>query len=95
MEIPDIPVPEGATADRDWPSITADGISVRGLTWSHHDTDKVCVSVCGEQFASDGHYTREIMLIGGNGAIDGLEAADARDLADALTDAATTMDNLQ
>ncbi|MGZ8715242.1 MAG: hypothetical protein ACXWZX_19100 [Mycobacterium sp.] len=59
--IPNLPIPAGATAD-DWPSITAEGVLVRSLTWSEHDTPKVGVSVCGEQFADDGRYTRDITL---------------------------------
>lgn len=87
--MPDVPIPAGATAD-DWPSITADGVLVRSLTWSEHDTAKVGVSVCGQQFSDDGRYTREIMLFGGDGA--SLDAADARALADKLLEAADTVD---
>ncbi len=39
---PDVPVPAGATAD-DWPSLSHDGVMIRSLTWSTHDTAKCSV----------------------------------------------------
>ncbi len=39
---PDVPVPAGATAD-DWPSLSHDGVRIRSLTWSTHDTAKCSV----------------------------------------------------
>lgn len=90
--IPNLPVPAGATAD-DWPSITADGVLVRTLVWSEHDTEKVGVSVCAEQYGDDGRFTPEIVLFACDGA--SLDAAAARQLAAALLDAADALDRLQ
>jgi len=86
-----VPIPAGATAD-DWPSITVDGVPVRSLTCSEHDTAKVGVSVGGVPFGDDGRYSRAIMLFGGDGAT--LDAADARALAAKLLEAAESLDSL-
>ncbi|WP_099025893.1 hypothetical protein [Mycolicibacterium palauense] len=86
---PNVPIPAGATAD-DWPSITEDGVLMRTLTWSEHDTPKVGVSVSAEQRADDGSYTPEISVFGADGI--GLSADEARRLAAMLIEAADALE---
>lgn len=90
--LPAWPVPIGATADPDWPSVTADGVLVRGLTWSEHDTAEVGVSVSGEQFADDGRHTKAIALYCDHPS---LTAGQARALAAKLREAADALDALR
>ncbi|MBX7434565.1 hypothetical protein JDV09_21050 [Mycobacterium sp. Y57] len=85
---PDIPVPAGATADG-WNSIGADGVLVRGLEWSRHDTAKVGVGVDGFQ-DSTGAVCRSINLYLRSG--EDLGADDARALAAKLIEAADKLD---
>lgn len=88
---PDLPVPAGATAD-DWLDLTdIHGDMARALTWSHHDTDKVGVTVDGWQYA-DGRVERSVSLYDADKE---LSAADARRLAAALLNAADELDRLQ
>ena len=89
---PNLPIPAGATADRDWPSITSDGVPVRGLVWSEHNTAKVGLSIYGQQYGDDGRWTRAISLFGDDVE---LTAGEARELAAKLLEAADAMDRLQ
>ncbi len=40
-QIPDVPVPAGATTDNCWSEPDCDGDMMRSLVWSRHDTDKI------------------------------------------------------
>ena len=89
---PDLPVPApaGATAD-DWGYLTGiDNDRARALLWSRHDTDKIGVAVDGWQTAH-GDITRGISLYDTDKE---LTAADARQLAAALLNAADQLDQL-
>ena len=85
---PDLPVPAGATADP-WCDLTdIDGDCARALLWTRHDTDKIGVAVDSWQTA-DGEVTRAVSLYDTDKE---LTAADARQLAAALLNAADMLD---
>src|ERR1700694_1872744 len=88
--LPNLPVPAGATAD-DWCDLTdIEGDVARSLTWSRHDTDRVGVAVDGWQYA-DGRIDRSVSLYQRDTE---LTAADARALARALIAALDVLDDL-
>jgi hypothetical protein len=88
---PNLPVPPGATAD-DWSDLTdsIDGGVARALTWSRHDTNKIGVAVDGWQHA-DGTIDRAVSQYDADKE---LTAADARQLAAALLDAADDVEKM-
>jgi hypothetical protein len=90
----DIPVPDGAEAD-DWPMETEDGVPVRSVTWSRHDTMKVRVEVAGRQYADDGRIEKGITLYDRLNSIGEIDADDARQLATKLEQAADALDRLK
>lgn len=88
---PNLAVPPGATAGG-WDSIDNNGVLIRSLEWSHHDTEKVGVTVDGWQGAN-GTTTRGVSIYGADGET--LTAIEARQLAAALAEAADAMEALQ
>ncbi len=86
-----LPIPAGATAD-DWldPVNATDQVG-RSLTWSSHDAARVGITVDGWQYAS-GLFDRYVSLYDTDHK---LSAADARQLAAALIQAADALDGLR
>lgn len=59
---PEPPVPAGATTDG-WNTVNSDGILVRSLEWSRHDTERASIGVDGWQDVN-GVVTRGISVYG-------------------------------
>ena len=90
-QLPDLPVPAGATAG-DWCDLTdIEGGITRSLEWSRHDAAGVGVAVDGWQQA-DGRIDRCVSLYDTESKE--LTAAGARQLAAALVEAADALDRL-
>lgn len=88
-----VPVPAGATAEKGWTSVALDGVLVRSLEWSRHDTaNGISVSVDGFQRAT-GEYERGISFYGVSEG-EPINAAHAREFAAALLAAADELDKL-
>lgn len=83
-----IPVPAGAIAD-DWPTVMPDGALVRSLVW----LDLGAVEVSGYQYSDDGRIERGVSVYLPEDRH--LSAAEARDLAAKLVEAATMLEGLQ
>lgn len=90
-QIPDVPTPPGATGDSWDHSVTFDGVPIRGLEWFRRTAGKIGVAVDGSQTA-DGAYTCGISTYG---EVIEIGAAEARELAAALVEAADVLDRLQ
>jgi hypothetical protein len=98
-QAPNFPIPAGAVADRDWPSLTDDNVPVRSLVWSSHDTNRVGISVGAIQFGDDGRIEEVGITLFGNGkgesAIGPLTLADAEELLAALNGAANALEAIR
>lgn len=91
-DTPNVPLPAGNPATDGWTSIDHDGALTRSLEWSSHDTANVGLSVDGWQRAS-GEYTCGVSLYGVSEGKQ-IDAAEARQLAAALLNAADELDKL-
>lgn len=85
---PDLPVPAGATTDG-WATVClVDGVLMRSLLW----LDLGTVEICGQQYSNDGRIERGIAVYPPAGEY--LTAAQARELAEKLIEAADKLDRL-
>lgn len=90
--VANVPIPTGATADG-WHSVDHDGVLVRSLEWSRHDTASgASVSVDGSQRAT-GEYERGISFYGASEG-ESIDADQARQFAAALLEAADELERL-
>jgi len=88
---PNVPLPAGATTDG-WNSVDPDGVFVRGLEWSTHDTENVGISIHGSQRAT-GEISRCISFYGVSEG-KAITAVEARQLGAKLIEAADELDQL-